>query len=129
MSERARVLLVDDHDELLRALKRLLDWSYAVVGTVRTGAEVLEAVERLRPDVVVIDVSLSDSDGLEVCARVRAVVPHMQVVILTAADAPEIAHRAFELGAGFVRKYRVGEDLVPAIERALVRGRGSAQPQ
>jgi DNA-binding NarL/FixJ family response regulator len=129
MSEGARVLLADDHADLLRALKRLLDCTYAVVGTVRTGAEVLEAVGRLRPDVVVLDVRLPDSDGLELCARVRALAPHTQVVIFTAAAVSDVAHRACELGAGFVWKYRVGEDLVPAIERALVRARESAQPR
>jgi DNA-binding NarL/FixJ family response regulator len=130
MLERARVLLADDHPDLLRALRRLLDSSYAVVGAVQTGAQALEAVGRLAPDVIVIDVSLPDMDGLEICRRVRGIAPHAHVVILTAADDPEVEQRAFALGAfGFVRKYRVGEDLVPAIERAWLGKRESAEPQ
>jgi len=118
---RPRILLADDNASLLAALKRLLEWSYTVVGTVRTGAEALEAAGFLQPDVIVIDVRLPDIDGLEVCQHVRTAGWHAKVVILTAADDPKVEQRAFELGAsGFVQKYRAGDDLIPAIERALV---------
>jgi DNA-binding NarL/FixJ family response regulator len=129
MFERARVLLADDHADLLRALKRLLDLSYVVVGTARTGTQVLEAVGCLQPDVIVVDLNLPDVNGLEVCRRVRATAPDTQVVILTAADDPEFEQRALESGAaGYVQKYRAGDDLVPTIERALQRERESAEP-
>jgi len=118
---RPRILLADDNASLLAALKRLLQWSYTVVGTVRTGAEAREAVEFLQPDVIVIDVRLPDIDGLEVCQHVRTMGSHAKVVILTAVDDPKVEQRAYELGASaFVHKYRAGEDLMPAIERALV---------
>lgn len=118
---RPRILLADDNASLLAALRRLLDWSYTVVGTVRTGAEALEAVGFLQPDVIVIDVRLPDIDGLEVCRRVTTAALHARVIVLTAADDPLVERRAFELGAsGFVLKYRAGDDLIPAIERALI---------
>ena len=117
---RPRVLLADDHASMLTALKRLLESSFAVVGTVRTGAHALEAARSLQPDVIVIDLRLPDIDGLEVCRRVAALAPRAQVVILTVDDDPTVAQRAYELGASaFVLKYRAGDRLIPAIERAL----------
>jgi len=117
---RERILLADDNTSLLTALKRLLNLSYTVVSTVRTGADVLEAARVLQPDVIVIDVRLPDINGLVVCRQVTAAVPHARVVVLTAVDDPVVEQRAFEAGAAaFVLKYRAGDDLIPAIERAL----------
>ena len=118
---RPRILLADDNDALLAALRRLLNWSYTVVGAVRTGTEAIEAARVLQPDVIVIDVRLPDINGLEVCRHLTTAALHTKVIVLTAADDPTVEERAFALGAaGFVLKYRAGDDLIPAIERALI---------
>jgi len=118
---RPRILLADDNTSLLTALKRLLDWSYTVVGAARTGREALEAAGFLQPDVIVVDVILPDMDGLDVCRHVTTGLPHAKVIVLTASDDPAVEQRAFQLGAaGFVLKHRAGDDLIPAIERALL---------
>jgi len=118
---RPRILLADDNATLLAALRRLLNWSYTVVGTVRTGAEAIEAAGVLQPDVIVIDVRLPDINGLEVCRHVTTAALPAKVIVLTAADDPTLEQRAFAMGAtGFVLKYRAGDDLIPAIERALI---------
>ena len=122
-----RVLLVDDHASLLTALKRLLEASYAVVGTVRTGAQALETARCLQPDVIVVDVNLPDIDGLELCRQMALVAPRARIVVLTAAHDPAIEQKAFDLGAaGFVAKHCSGDELIPTIAKAL--GRASDPP-
>jgi DNA-binding NarL/FixJ family response regulator len=117
---RARVVLADDHPDMLSALKLLLRISYIVVGAVRTGAQAIDVVGRLRPEVLVIDVMLPDITGLEVCQRVRSLALPTRVILVTAADDPAVEQRGFESGASaFVSKYRIGDDLIPAIDQAL----------
>lgn len=118
---RLRVLLVDDHPSLLKALTRLVGQACDVVGSCHTGTEALEAAVRLRPDVMVIDVHLPDVDGFDVC-RVAAATARTGVVILTGADDPAIARHAREAGASaVVLKHRLGDDLLPAIAAAARR--------
>jgi DNA-binding NarL/FixJ family response regulator len=119
-NRRLRVLLADDYPSLLTALRRLLGMSYAVVASVRTGAQALEAAARLQPDVVVIDVRLPDIDGLQACGLVKVVAPDARIVVFTASEDPDIRQRALAAGASaFVLKHRAGDELIAAIEGAL----------
>ena len=120
---RPRVLLAEDYDALLVALRRLLAPSCDVVGSVADGLAVVDAAVRLRPDVVVIDLNLPTMNGLEACRRIRAAVPLSKIVLITAADDDTVRDRAFELGASaFVLKHRVVDDLGPAIQDAFRQG-------
>ena len=66
---RPRVLVADDHPEVAKAVCRLLALDYEIVGTVADGSALLEAVQRLEPDVVVLDVNLPTVHGLEACRQ------------------------------------------------------------
>jgi DNA-binding NarL/FixJ family response regulator len=125
-STRPRVLLADDYTNILTAMVRLISSSCDVVGTVTTGAQLLEAAGRLDPDVVVVDLNLPDMSGLDACRQLKAAAPHASVILLTAASDPRVREGAFESGASaFVAKYRAGDELLPAIEKAfagVVRG-------
>jgi len=113
---RPRVLLADDHAGVLTALGRLLAASCEIVDRVTTGGAAVEAATRLHPDVVVLDISLADASGLAVCVRIKQVSPQTRVVVLTAADDPQIRARAFEAGASaFVLKHLVTQELLDAI--------------
>lgn len=117
---RPRVLLADDYANILKAMERLLSSSCDVVGMVSTGAQLLDAASRLRPDVVVVDLHLPDMSGLEACRQLKAAAPDGSVILLTAANDPKVRQGAFESGASaFVPKYRAGDELLPAIERAF----------
>jgi DNA-binding NarL/FixJ family response regulator len=120
------VLLADDYTNILTAMVRLISSSCDVVGTVTTGAQLLEAAGRLDPDVVVVDLNLPDMSGLDACRQLKAAAPHASVILLTAASDPRVREGAFESGASaFVAKYRAGDELLPAIEKAfagVVRG-------
>ena len=116
---RLRVLVVDDHPGLVTAVSRLLAVKHNLVGSVADGSEVLDAVQRLQPDVVVLDLNLPNVDGLTLCRQITQGSPEMRVVVFTAADDPDVRRRAFEAGASaFVHKLGPGEDLLLAVQGA-----------
>lgn len=114
-TKRPRVLVVDDHPEIVKAVSRLLALDCEVVGTVSDGGDVLGATERLRPDVIVIDVNLPTIGGLEVCRQIMRAHPDTRVIVFTAANEAHVRQKALDEGASaFVCK--VGnEDLLSAI--------------
>jgi CheY-like chemotaxis protein len=75
MPRRLRVLIVDDHPGLVKAVSRLLAWDYDVVGSVADGSGLLEAVQNLQPDVIVLDVNLPNVDGLKACRQITQLNP------------------------------------------------------
>ena len=116
------MLLVDDYPRLLVALRRLLEASCEVVGSVSSGREAVDTVTTLKPDVVVLDLTLPDLNGLEVCRQIKQIAPETHVVLLTAADDKALRESGIEAGAsGFLPKYSVG-DLIRMIQRILAAG-------
>ncbi|HMF96270.1 MAG TPA: response regulator transcription factor [Vicinamibacterales bacterium] len=117
---RPRVLLADDHPALLKALRRLLQPACDVVGEVTVGTAVVDATQRLMPDVVVLDLAMPELNGLEACCQITNATPQTKVVILTATDDPDVRQRAIEMGAfAFVLKQFATTELPNAIERAV----------
>lgn len=118
MSEMIRVLLVDDHAVLrggLRALLRL-EPDLDVVGEVGSGEAALERVQALRPDVVVMDLTMPGMGGLEATRQITALGVPTRVLILTSHPEEEYLLEVLEAGAsGYVRKTSAEEDLVHAI--------------
>ena len=118
-SSRLRVLVVDDDPAVLRAISRLLALKHNVVGSVADGSEVLEVVQRLQPDVVVLDLHLPNVDGFSLCRQITQGDPEIRVVVFTAEYDPEVRRRAFEAGASaFVHKLDPGEALLSAVHGA-----------
>jgi two-component system response regulator NreC len=118
---RPRVLLADDYAGLHASISRLLSPTCDMVGCVSDSATLLEATGRLRPDVVLLDLSLPGGlNILEVCRRIKATTPEVNVVVFTATDDPDLRRLAYEAGASdFVWKLNVQTDLVAAIQRAF----------
>jgi CheY-like chemotaxis protein len=115
---RPRVLIADDHADLVKAVSRLLAVDCDVVGTVADGSAVLEAATRLRPDVVVVDLNLPNLNGLEACRQITHRHPHMKVIVFTAMNDPDIRLRSFESGASaFVFKMAGDGDLLSTVKR------------
>jgi DNA-binding NarL/FixJ family response regulator len=124
------VLLADDHDILRDGLKALLSMSgdIEVVGEAHTGREAVEESERLSPDVILMDISMPELDGVEACRRIRAQVPESRVLFLTMHEAEEYFFRALQAGAsGYVIKRTAAADLVAAV-RAVARGESFLSP-
>jgi DNA-binding NarL/FixJ family response regulator len=95
-----RVLLVDDHPMVRRALAEALsdEDDLTVVGECEDGEQAVEAAERLRPDVVFMDVSMAGTDGLAATAALRAARPEARVIVLTG-ESPEVGPEAVVAGA------------------------------
>ena len=117
---RPRVLLADDHRMMAEGLKALLPDEFELVGIVEDGRAMIEAAERLRPDVIVADVAMPNLNGFEALARLRKSHPNIKVVFLTMHQNAAYARRALDAGAsGFVVKHSAPEELVLAIHAAL----------
>ncbi|MEO8973068.1 MAG: response regulator transcription factor [Ktedonobacteraceae bacterium] len=113
-----RVLLADDHNILRHGLKLLLELQpgIAVVGEARTGIEAVDMALTLKPDVVVMDISMPEMDGLEASRRIREQAPSIQVLILTMHDSEEYFLQSLRVGAaGYVVKKAAPADLHMAI--------------
>jgi CheY-like chemotaxis protein len=127
---RPRLLLADDHAEILRAFQRLLEPFFEVVGRVTDGVSLLEEAIRVKPDVIVLDLAMPRLNGLEACARLKAANPKSKVVIVTASNDEEIRQKAFRNGASaFVLKHRAAADLSGAIQRALLEDANETAPK
>ena len=121
--KRPRVLIAEDHDAVAKAVCRLLALECEVVGSIADGSAVLEAVQRLQPDVVVVDLNLPNVNGLETCRQLVETDPARKVIVFTAMNDPDVRARAFELGASaFVSKVATDGDLLSTIRRLCGEG-------
>src|SRR5579883_2193516 len=113
-----RILLADDHDILRQGLKLLLEAQpdLHVVGEARTGRNTVEQVTAVQPDIVVLDISMPDMDGLEACQHIRRQHPDIQVLILTMHESEEYFLEALRMGAtGYLVKKAAPAELCAAV--------------
>jgi len=117
---RARLLIVDDHELVIEGLQRLLGDQYDIVGTCNDGRTVVDHVERLRPDVIVLDLSIPYVSGLEVMRRLHErKIPFKAIVLTMHADA-SLAVESLKMGASaFVLKQSSGRELLKAVDLVL----------
>ena len=112
-----RVLIVEDHKVVAEGLVRLLSGHADVVDTITDGGQALPAAARLRPDVVILDISLPHVSGLEVIHQLRKAGVDAKTIVLTMHADPALAVEALSAGAsGFVLKESSGEELLAALE-------------
>jgi len=116
-----RILLADDHLMVSEALCRILEKDYEIVGTAKNGRELVEKVGELKPDVVVLDISMPELNGVEACRQLQAMGCAAKVVFVTQQLDPEYVSAAFEAGAmGYVAKQAAPAELLQAVRLALV---------
>jgi len=99
LPRRPRVLLAEDHPAVAGAVCRVLALDCEVVGTVADGSAVLEAAQRLQPDVIVVDFNLPHPNGLEACRQITRLNPGARVMLFSANDDPNVRQRSFGAGA------------------------------
>ena len=121
MATRPRVLLADDYPDMVKAVSRLLAQDCDVVGSVADGSELLEAAERLQPDVIVLDLNLPNVDGLDACRQITQAFPEIRVILFTAMSDADVSQRLLGAGASaFVSKLAPVDSLVSTIKRLCV---------
>lgn len=116
-----RLLLVDDHEVVRSGLRMLLESQedIQIVGEAGTGAEALQAVERLKPEVILLDIGLPDMSGIQVMERIREIEPDIAVVALTIHEDKEYFFKMLDAGAtGYVPKRAAPDELLTAIRAA-----------
>src|SRR3569623_965211 len=114
------ILIADDHTLMLEGLVRLLSAEFEVVGTAPNGRIVLDEAQRLKPDVVVLDVGMPELNGIETAHRVAKLLPSAKIVFVTQQLAPAYLHAAFAAGAkAYVAKQSATSELIAAIQMAL----------
>jgi DNA-binding NarL/FixJ family response regulator len=117
-----RVLLADSHPNMLEAVRGLLRGKFAATVMVADEVSLLEAVVRLEPDLVVVDLSLPVSGGVNVVSTLLSRYPGLKVIALSVHDEQTVLSQALDTGAaGFVLKRTAGVDLTPAVD-AVLRG-------
>ena len=118
MPTRPRVLLVEDHPGVVKALGRVLSFECDVVGVIADGREVADAAVRLQPVVIVVDVNLPNVSGLDVCRQITQNDPRAKVIMLTAMPDADIRDEAMAAGASmFVDKTAASDELLVAVRR------------
>jgi len=118
--KRTTVLLADDHKIVLDGLKSLLESQFELVGTVEDGRALVSQAERLRPEVIVVDISMPLLNGIEAVRQIKKNDPYVKVVFLTMHPDVTYAIRAFEAGAaGYVLKHSASSELLTAIHEAI----------
>jgi DNA-binding NarL/FixJ family response regulator len=124
MTPAPRVLLADDHALIRAAFASLLQPRFDVVGAVADGRALLQEAPRLRPDVIVADVSMPLLNGLDACQQLRPLLPATRWVFVTVNEDADLAREAFRLGAsGYLLKHSAVEELFTALETVLRGGR------
>jgi DNA-binding NarL/FixJ family response regulator len=115
-----RVLLADDHRLFLEGLRSLLEADFEIVGMVEDGRSLVQAAKKLRPDVIVADVSMPSLNGIDAARQIVRDDPSIRVILLTMHPDVAYASRGFEAGAsGYVLKHSASTELVTAINEAL----------
>lgn len=116
-----RILVADDNELIREGLCSLLRQhpAWLVCGEATNGKDAIEKAVMLKPDVILIDVSMPDLNGFEVASRIHQQLPAPKILIVTEHDSRSFAHIEPQPGvSGYVMKSRVGCELIPAVEAA-----------
>lgn len=123
---RPRILIVDDHEivrEGVRGLIRRSRPNWEITGEATTGKEAIEAVKTMRPDVVVLDITMPEMSGLEAAAHIAGLSPKPRVLIFTMHESERLSAEVRQAKAqGYVLKSEAARNLIRAIEQLLTGG-------
>ena len=115
-----RLLIADDHEDVLAWVATLLGEEFRVVGTAHNGEELIEAAQALRPDLIIVDVVMPRTNGITSVREIHHLLPACRFVFLSMHNEEALVHEALAAGAsGFVLKVAADTDLLQAARDAL----------
>ena len=118
--KRTRIVLADDHTLVLEGLHKLLENEYDIVGMAEDGRTLLKVAQEQYPDVVVLDISMPQLNGLDAARQLHKLLPTCKIIFLTMHADPTYAKEAFQAGAsGYLLKRSAASELVLAIHAVL----------
>jgi DNA-binding NarL/FixJ family response regulator len=118
-----RIVVADDHEEMLSLVKEVLQPEFEVVATVRDGRDLLHAVKNFKPDVIIADINMREMSGIEATRRIVEEDPEAKIILLTMHNDRRIAEEGISAGAkGYVSKLAADRELGPAV-REVIQGR------
>jgi DNA-binding NarL/FixJ family response regulator len=129
--DKIKVLIVDDHRVVRDGLAKILEGcnDIEVIGQASNGLEAIRRVDELKPDVVILDISMPKLGGLEVCRRIRKDSPATKVVILTMHEEEEYSMKLVRLGvSGYLLKDSAAQEVIEAVRSANL-GKAYFSPQ
>jgi DNA-binding NarL/FixJ family response regulator len=125
---RPRLLLADDHTLLLEGIRLMLAPEFDLVGSVEDGQALLSAAKTLKPDVILLDISMPVLNGIDAARRLRKLLPSARLIFLTMHADPDYVAEAFRAGAmGYLLKRSAASELLTAI-RAVLKGNHYVSP-
>lgn len=126
--DRIRLLLADDHVMFAQGLESLLRDEFELLATAENGAQLVDATLRLKPDVILVDISMPVLNGFDAVRRIREQGVEARIIFLTMHDDAMLLAEAFRCGgSGYVLKQAAGEELISAI-REVAQGRNYVSP-
>jgi DNA-binding NarL/FixJ family response regulator len=115
-----RVLLADDHTLVLEGFRKLLEEHCAIIGTTEDGRALVEAAERLQPDLVLLDISMPRLNGIDAARTLKKHHPDMKFIFVTMHADPSYVNEAFRAGAsGYLLKRSAAQELLQAIQAVM----------
>jgi DNA-binding NarL/FixJ family response regulator len=117
---RFRVVLADDHKDLLHEIRLLLDSDFDILHSVTDGLELIDAAREARPDIVISDIEMPGISGIEACHRIVQSGSCNAAIILTTHDELQLVNDALRAGIrGYVLKVDAGEELILAVRSVM----------
>ena len=119
-TQRKRILLADDHSAITEEIRALLNHEYEIVGVVDNGKTLVEAAQRLAPDLIITDISMPVMNGFQAVSKIRALGLSTKLIFLTVQASAAYLKKARSLGAeGYVLKVYSTEQLTAAVSKVL----------
>jgi DNA-binding NarL/FixJ family response regulator len=115
-----RVFIADDHPLVVEGFRQLLANDTVIVGTAHRGAELLEKATKLAPDIVLLDVSMPDTNGFDLIQVLKRKIPRVKIILVTMLSEPFYVSEGFRKGAnGYVLKQSASDELMAAIRTVM----------
>ena len=115
-----RVFIADDHPLVVEGFRQLLANDTVIVGTAHRGAELLEKATKLAPDIVLLDVSMPDTNGFDLIQTLKRKIPRVKIILVTMLSEPFYVSEGFRKGAnGYVLKQSASDELLAAIHTVM----------